>query len=695
MSTSSTTPTEADSLTQKFSEFFKRYYDQDIKQLAERAPTTGLDVSWADLYTYDPDLADDFLDDPEKLKPYAEEALRLYDLPIDAPLGKANVRVHNLADTHTFLPHGFSPTDRAGTYVAIQGDVKQNTNQYSKMVEAAFECQRCGVLTRIPQNDGSDFQEPHECQGCERQGPFQVNFDQSEFVDAQDLLLQTPPEQQGGGSSDIHVHVEEDLSEIASVGDRITVSGVAHLEQKEGNGKKMNRYDPYLEGHHIELEESDHTDIDVSSEERKQIRAYARGDHGTPLTVAAESYYPEIYGYNTIKKALILAIVGGANETQGIRGVIHVLLLGDPATAKSKLIERAGEVAVRSVAASSANSTAAGLTSTVTRDEFGGGEWVLKAGAFAKANDGLLYIDELDDLDPEDRSSMLEPMSKQKLHVSKADITTTLSTKTAVVAAANPKHGRWDSYQMEIDQFGFQDNLLSRFDLVFTVQDKPDPEEDANIVDHMARARDARKRAQRGEELSDEEHETIEGQVNEDLLRKWLALAKQQSDPAFESTEIRESLRQSFVDLRGVNGYDEDEPVPVSLRKFEAVVRLAEAIAKLEFSEVITERHAKQAMQLVGESMQDYQRDEDGTLDADIQEVGQSKSQRDRKNAVVSEIQSQMSNGDDASAAIEDVVAALSNNYDPGAVRHDIEEFLSNGEAVRDGTESIRYFGKK
>ncbi|PSP50017.1 AAA family ATPase, partial [Halobacteriales archaeon QH_1_68_42] len=168
-------------LIDAFEEFYRNYYRNDIGELAQQYPTErkSLHVDWDDLYRFDPDLADDYRAHPEEFQDYAEEALRLYDLPVDVKLGQAHVRVRDLPE-HTDIRE--IRADHRGQLISVQGIVRKATDVRPKITQAAFECQRCGTLTRVPQQTG-DFQEPHECQGCERQGPFRINFDQSEFVD--------------------------------------------------------------------------------------------------------------------------------------------------------------------------------------------------------------------------------------------------------------------------------------------------------------------------------------------------------------------------------------------------------------------------------------------------------------------------------------------------------------------------------
>jgi replicative DNA helicase Mcm len=289
------------------------------------------------------------------------------------------------------------------------------------------------------------------------------------------------------------------------------------------------------------------------------------------------------------------------------------------------------------------------------------------------------------------RAAMLDPMSKQRISVNKWGINATLRTETSVVAAGNPKYGRFDPYEPVQDQFDLESNLLSRFDLVFTLTDQPNPDRDSTITAHILDARDAAKRQMAGMDVDDELAETIATPVDRDLLRKWIALAKQQPEPVFANDEVKAWLDESFTDLRSLNGYDSESPVPVTFRKLEGIVRIAEAAAKFEFSETIEMRHVKFATKVVGESMQDYGTDESGQYDADVQETGSSMSQKQTMKLLGSTIEElQPDNGGGADP--EDVVEQLEEEgIDTGWGL--IDKAKEKGMAYEPQGEGIRWVG--
>jgi replicative DNA helicase Mcm len=327
---------DSQELVDRFEQFYRSYYREETGELAQNYPSEqrSLYVDWQDLFTFDQDLADDYLSQPEQLQDYAEEALRLYDLPVDVSLGQAHVRVHNLPESTEIRE---IRSRHVNTLVSVQGIVRKATSVRPKIQEAAFECQRCGTLTRVPQS-GGDFQEPHECQGCERQGPFTINFDQSEFVDSQQLRIQESPEGLRGGQTpeNIDVHIEDDLTGEVSPGDHVTATGVLHLEQEGSGNEKSPVFDVYMDGVSVQLDDEEFEEMDIDEADKREI--IERSGQDDIYDRMVESMAPSIYGYEQEKLAIILQLFSGVTkhlpDGSRTRGDLHVLLIGDPGTGK-------------------------------------------------------------------------------------------------------------------------------------------------------------------------------------------------------------------------------------------------------------------------------------------------------------------------------------------------------------------------
>ena len=144
-----------------------------------------------------------------------------------------------------------------------------------------------------------------------------------------------------------------------------------------------------------------------------------------------------------------MQLFGGAvkelEDGTRLRGDIHILIVGDPGIGKSQILKYVSKLAPRSVYTSGKGTSGAGLTAAAVRDELGG--WSLEAGALVLGDQGNVCVDELDKMRSEDRSALHEALEQQTVSIAKAGIMATLNTRCAVLAAANPKFGRFDRYK--------------------------------------------------------------------------------------------------------------------------------------------------------------------------------------------------------------------------------------------------------
>lgn len=105
-------------------------------------------------------------------------------------------------------------------------------------------------------------------------------------------------------------------------------------------------------------------------------------------------YAPSIIGHEEIKKAIILQAVGGVekfvNETH-IRGNIHILLIGDPGTAKSQLLMWNKNAVQKSIYV--ADASGAGLIISFTKNN---DKMAWETGALILGNEGVVAIDEFE-----------------------------------------------------------------------------------------------------------------------------------------------------------------------------------------------------------------------------------------------------------------------------------------------------------
>jgi replicative DNA helicase Mcm len=332
----------------------------------------------------------------------------------------------------------------------------------------------------------------------------------------------------------------------------------------------------------------------------------------------------------------------------------------------SQLLKRVSGIAPKARFVSGKGASGAGLTAAVVKDDFLKG-WTLEAGALVLANRGLCCIDELDKMTKDDTSAMHEALEQQTISISKANIQATLRCETTVLAAANPKFGRFDPYEMISKQIDLPPALINRFDLIFPVRDLPDKNKDEKLASFILN-------------LHKEKAGGQEGLIGPDLIKRYIAYARQHSFPKLTDSASNE-LKDYYVKMRG--GGDEKatemKAVPISARQLEALVRLAEASARLRLSDKVTKRDAQTSIELVHYCLQQIGIDPDtGKIDIDRITTGISASQRSHI-SMVKEIIAALETTIGKVIPIEDVVREAGIKGIADDTAHDVIEKLKRG----------------
>ncbi len=405
----------------KWEEFLRSRYWDELLELADSYPDErSLKIRFSDIDKFDPDFAEELLENPETILEAAHAALLELDLPMDVYMDRAHVRIIE-------LPRHFKTrelrSDHISKLLAIDGLVRTATEVRPKIISAAFQCQRCG-FTFFKEQTGNKFEDQNlKCmnQACDRGGPFKLMLAQSKFVDAQKIRVQESPEDLRGGAQPqtLDVELEDDLAGKIFPGDRVIVNGILKSYQRSSPQQgKSTYFDLFHKGISVEMTEQEFEEIEIDPEEEKlllemscdpQIYEKIRG-----------SIAPSIYGYDDVKEALGLQLVSGFEkhlpDGARIRGDIHILLVGDPGIAKSQLLRYMIKISPRGIYTSGKSSTSAGLTATAVKDELGDGRWTIEAGALVLADKGIAAIDEMDKMDNEDKSALHEAMEQQSYH---------------------------------------------------------------------------------------------------------------------------------------------------------------------------------------------------------------------------------------------------------------------------------------
>ena len=215
-----------------------------------------------------------------------------------------------------------------------------------------------------------------------------------------------------------------------------------------------------------------------------------------------ESLFPDVHGQFSLKLAIVLVLIGGCPRDiiNGVkrRSACHLLLHGPPCTGKTMLLQQAHYLSVQKrqgkggVMITGTGTSVAGLTAAAVR-ESGEGEatWNLEAGALVLSNEGVCCIDDFHKLTAPARMSLLEAMEQQHVSVAKAGVLCSLSARCSVIAAATKASSYTDdltasnNHSLDIDL-----PLLSRFDLIFAVNDSKDTRCDEDFVTFFLNCRE-------------------------------------------------------------------------------------------------------------------------------------------------------------------------------------------------------------
>jgi replicative DNA helicase Mcm len=648
----------------------KNFFDFYKKEVGESL-RKGLNVIYLDfmkLTEFSNILSDELITNPE-------EALRLVELAIEESGLVTNVRVrlYNLPKPQEIKVRNIRSRN-LDELIVIEGIIRQASDVRPQVVNAKFECPSCGTIIGVLQIE-KKFREPARC-SCGRKGGFRLIS--KEMVDTQRLVVEEAPESLTGGEQPkrIPVFLKEDLveprmEEKTTPGSRIKVIGtLKEVPVPLSSGGLSTRFELAIEVNNIIPLEETFEELDIGEEDERQILELSQDPR--IFEKLATSIIPSIWGYDEIKRSLVLQLFGGVSKIhadgQKSRGDVHILLVGDPGVAKSVTLDFMAKISPKGRYVVGKSTSGAGITATVVRDEYLRG-WALEAGAMVLSNKGLVCIDELEKMDPNDRGAMHEAMEQQSITISKANVQATLRAETSVLAAANPKFGRFDPYQSIAQQIDLPPTLINRFDVIFTLRDIPNREKDEKIATHVLL-----EHQKKGEDML----------IPREIFRKYVAYAKQRVKPVLGETAIAE-IKKFYVELRNrpISSEATLRPIPISARQLQALIRMAEASAKLRLSSEVSVEDAKNAIEIMKYYLMQVGYDyESKTFDIDKATLGITSSQRSKIFAV-RDVIIDLENRLGKMIPIEEIEKELENKLSKEEIEDAINKLNSQGEIFK------------
>lgn len=539
--------------------------------------------------------------------------------------------------TGEFGPHRVSPRQLTsallGQLVEVRGIVTRCTLVRPKLVRSVHYCPATGSsLSReyrdVTSHRGLPTSTVYPTRD-EAGNLLTTQFGHSTYIDHQMVTVQELPETAPPGQlpRSVEVVLEGDLHDAAKPGDRVSVVGVYKPVPPNAKGSISGVFRALVVASGVQPLSADATAPTFTEEDYDNITDLAA--EPDLMEQLGASLAPSIYGYNWIKKALVLLLIGGRERTLAngthLRGDVNCLLVGDPGVAKSQLLRAVMHLAPLCVSTTGRGSSGVGLTAAVVHDQ-DTGERRLEAGAMVLADRGVVCIDEFDKMNDGDRVAIHEVMEQQTVTIAKAGILTQLNARCSVVAAANPIYGHYDRTISITRNIGLPDSLLSRFDLLFVVLDNNDAARDREIAEHVLGQHRYRAPGDDGKTVSDdtlidsilEATQKAAGEtqmrVKYDVrlygprrhgqkdplslpfLKKYIAFAKQKFSAPVITPEASSAIAEYYAELRNSA---EVKALPVTVRTLETMIRLACAHAKVRLSPFVEASDVEEVIALM------------------------------------------------------------------------------------------------
>ncbi|KAG7174366.1 DNA replication licensing factor mcm7-like [Homarus americanus] len=562
---------------------------------------------------------------------YPPELMRRFEVYFKTPSTQKHLSVRNVKAEHV------------GKLVMVRGIVTRCTEVKPVLQVATYTCDQCGAETYQPILSTSFMPQllcpSEDCRVNKSGGRLYLQTRGSKFVPI------------GNIPRSLTVMCRGEQTRLCQPGDHVAIAGVFMPLLRQGFRAMMQGLlsDTFLEAHRVvKMNKTEDDELGAEELTEAEIKLIAEEDFYDKL---ATSIAPEIYGHEDVKKALLLLLVSGVDcnpNGMKIRGTINICLMGDPGVAKSQLLSYIDRLAPRSQYTTGRGSTGVGLTAAVMKDPLTG-EMTLEGGALVLADQGICCIDEFDKMADADRTAIHEVMEQQTISIAKAGIMTSLNARVSILAAANPAYGRYNPKKTVEQNIQLPAALLSRFDILWLIQDKPDRENDLRLAQHITYVHQ-----------HSAQPPTQFKPLDMKLMRRYIALCKKKLPTIPEN--LTDYIVSAYVEMRKEARNSKDMTF-TSARTLLAVLRLSTALARLRLVDSVEKEDVNEAMRLMEMSKD--------SLNHSDERTGKAQTVTDKIFTLIREVA-----GESRVVKLGDVIErCTSKGYKPDQVNECIEEY--------------------
>jgi len=691
--------------------FLTEAKEDDILLILSKQSEPYLDIPFHELQAFDPEFADAVLYEPREILDRGSQTLveicRERGEDVDATLRVGELprdSRRNLRDI------GNLDVDRLRSVEVI---ITKISDIKPRIHIAIFNCEACGNTIEIKQKNERELVEPLRCptdSGCggtrnSKDNPTRFNLviNATRMVNNQWIEIQELPENVPSGAQPTRgtVLVEGDQVNKHLPGERIVANVMPVVRSEVKRNRKTPMFDIIHNLVSSEHESTPFNEIKITDDDKEKILEISRRED--LLGLMQNSIAPSIFSTGVmhyVKRSLSLQLFGGVSrinqDKTRTRGDIHILLMGDPGVAKSQVLNYMSKISPRGKLASGGGVSGAGLTAAAVRDAFGDGRFALEAGVLPLSDRGLAAIDEFDKISEEDRKVMHPAMEQQEIYVAKGGITATLPSRCSILAAANPKDGRFSkrgpnqSVMRSYSETGLPAPLASRFDIIWMMRDEVKVEDDERIARYILDTKtqgvseteiEEAISLDPSEEIKDEVYAyTVDGTEHLSLgfLRKYIAYAKRNHNPNLNA-DARAKILDYYTNERQSFGREDQmgdsEVIPITARALEALIRLTEAHARMHLRDTATGEDAKVALAVFRHWREESNIEDDSELYS-----GVSASARSNNTTIRNIVREICSSGDGSANITEIYNAASARKITETAVDDVLQRMLVTGE---------------